>query len=85
MAQQTAIEWFVDYLEEHLLAYDMKLNLKQTEAYDMAKAMEKEQIIKSFNQGYREGELDNGNQLYPQKDISEYCDAEQYYKEKFNK
>jgi len=47
MAQQTAIEWLVNWSKENPLAFQSDYY----EAIEQAKAMEKEQIIKAFNYG----------------------------------
>jgi hypothetical protein len=45
--KQTAVEWLVNELEEHYVFYD----IKNTVAFQQAKAMEKEQIIDAFQAG----------------------------------
>lgn len=72
MKQQTAIQWLIEQL----------LNLNPTqiewhEAVEKAKQMEKQQIMDAYNQGYREGELDDEKF---EGDISEFTDALLYYK-----
>jgi hypothetical protein len=77
LAQQTAVEWFIDYLEEHLLAYDMKINIKQTEAYIWAKEMDKQQKKYAWVDG-------NGTQMcITSKDVDECFDD--YYNETYGK
>jgi len=85
MAQQTAVEWLKDKLKE---TYDKegKLPLAYTlHLVEQAKQMEKEQIIRSYCDGfYRSGEGWNGE--YGLKDIeniAEEINAEQYYNETF--
>jgi hypothetical protein len=71
----TAVEWLID-----------KIYFKQVEAnrelLDQALEMEKQQIINSFNEGYRIGNSDaetfNG-------DIANFSDASLYYNETFKK
>jgi hypothetical protein len=59
MAQQTAVEWFY----QRMLAKDIK------EVFEQAKAIEKEQIIKAFNEGTFS--------------LDEKINAEQYYNETY--
>ena len=47
----TSIEWFVEQLEEHLLSQDIVLQLKNTEAFEQAKEMHKQEIINSYRVG----------------------------------
>jgi hypothetical protein len=44
MKEQTAVEWLVNELENH----HIKIDIKNTVAYQQAKAMEKEQIIDAY-------------------------------------
>jgi hypothetical protein len=43
--KQTAVEWLVNELEKH----HIKIDIKNTVAFQQAKEMEKEQIIKAAN------------------------------------
>jgi hypothetical protein len=43
--KQTAVEWLVNELENHHVFHD----IKNTVAYQQAKAMEKEQIMNAFD------------------------------------
>jgi hypothetical protein len=45
----TSIEWFIEQLEEHLLAQDIVLQLKNTEAFEQAKEMHKAEILAAAN------------------------------------
>lgn len=47
--QKTAVGWLIEQLEEHLLAENVVLNLKNTEAYELAIDMEREQLIMAYN------------------------------------
>jgi len=51
----TSIEWFIEQLEEHLLANDVVLQLKNTEAFEQAKEMHKQEIeqVSEFWHGQR--------------------------------
>jgi len=74
-AMQQLIEWVDKELK--LLNYEHQVIIdKATELLEV----EKQQIIRAFNQGYREGE---GEEYNPEKDISEYYDAECYYYNKY--
>lgn len=59
--KQTAVEWFYqmilpkDTQAVFLLAKDIEV------LFEQAKVMEKEQKLQSYNQGYRDGELDERN------------------------
>jgi len=79
MAQQTAVEWFIDesfklqvkYLHSDLTPVEYN-NLKE-QLKDKAKEMEKQQIVKAVNVGFDEGckfiediKLGNGEQYYTQ-------------------
>lgn len=66
--KQTAVEWLVNELEEHHVFHD----IKNTVAFQQAKAMEKEQIMQSLNDG--KGMVLNN---------IENKSLEQYYKETF--
>ena len=67
MAQKTAVEWLVEML-------DIDKNDSVTkDVINQAKAMEKEQIMDAFNQGFST----------PQWDKSKENKAEQYYNENF--
>ena len=44
MAQQTAVEWLVEFIQDHCIRIDEKV-------IEKAKAMEKEQIMESWKHG----------------------------------
>ena len=76
MAQQTAVEW----LQECLLTHFSHEQIMQFEGlFQQAKAMEKEQIIKAFDNGI----IAYNNQDRITDDIDN--DSEQYYNETYNK
>lgn len=72
MAQQTAIEWFIEQLPIRMQNYLQK-------DISIAKAMEKEQIKESFKDGVHEGVLTDINYLKCDND------AEYYYNETYKK
>jgi hypothetical protein len=74
--KQTAVEWFVEQLKSTRKKYMGYKNIEidYKELIQQAKAMEKEQIIESWDNGYDLGKHDD--QLNPD-------DAEQYYNETF--
>lgn len=73
--KQTAVEWLVSKTELNYYSdSDTLLAIQQ------ALEMEKQQIIDSYNQGYRDGEDDSSGE-----DISLYNDAEKYYNETYKK
>jgi hypothetical protein len=55
--KQTAVEWFVEQLPERMKNY---LN----DSIAIAKAMEKEQIIKAYDRGYDEYDIYRNGQNY---------------------
>ena len=63
MEKRTALEWLVEELENHYTHID----IKNTVAFDLAKAMEKEQIIEAYEMGeseWTEIEYKDGNDYY---------------------
>jgi hypothetical protein len=76
MAQETAVEWLVEQMEKD--SYQIlfgKLNAS-IETIEQAKAMEKEQIMKSYAEGCADSILDES---------TDKIRSEQYYKETYNK
>ena len=74
--QQTAVEWLVEQMEKD--SYQIlfgKLNAS-IETIEQAKAMEKEQIMKSYAEGCADSILDES---------TDKIRSEQYYKETYNK
>lgn len=67
-SKQTAVEWLVNELENH----HIKIDIKNTVAYQQAKEMEKEQIMDAHN---------NGQRVYA--DITFFNESEQYYNETY--
>jgi len=67
MKKQTAVEWFVEQLEQH----HTKIDIKNTVVFQQAKAMEKEQIESAYREGYNDCSL------------GRFADAEKYYNETF--
>lgn len=65
MKKQTAVEWLVNELETHHVFHD----IKNTNAYQIAKAMEREQIVKAWEYGC----------------MTNYGDAQTYYNETYKK
>ena len=72
MAQQTAVEWLVDYIK-NLEKYPYK-TIQELE--EQAKQMEKEQIVEAWNDGNFLGR--NGNIL------ADYSNGNGYYKKEFD-
>lgn len=76
--KQTAVEWLVQELEEHHVFYD----IKNTNAYQVAKEMEKQQIIDARDNGFKEsGEGWNGDFEI----TIEQINSVQYYNETYKK
>lgn len=67
--KMTAVDLFMAYVSKHkeFLGYDLD------EVYKQDKAIEKDQIVKAFNDGYDNGYVDSGKE------------AEQYYNETYKK
>jgi hypothetical protein len=64
MAQQTAVEWLFKHIEG-IKIIDGYEFIKLQEAFEQAKQMEKEQIIKAFNEGtFVEIEKINSEEYY---------------------
>ena len=63
--KQTAVEWLVDQLFSDNVIFGVSKEL-----FDQAKEMEKEQIIKAFNQSWHDR-------------MNPYKTAEKYYKETY--
>ena len=65
MAQQTAVEWLIEQY--------MKDGFFKREAYEKAKAMEKEQIENAHNSGFEEGHKHvKSNYMFLPKDGLQY-------------
>lgn len=58
-SKQTAVEWLVEQLEQHHTSID----IKNTVVFQQAKAMEKKQIVETYNEGALDG-LQLGEQYY---------------------
>jgi len=69
MAQQTAVEW----LKQQYIECGDTL---PSGVFEQAKQMDKERIMKAYNDGYRDGMSDHGDK---NKDISEFDNARLYY------
>jgi len=75
MAQQTAVEWLKQqYIERG--------DTLPSGVFEQAKQMDKERIVKAYNDGYRDGMTDHGDNS---KDISEFDNARLYYNETYGK
>jgi hypothetical protein len=80
MAQQTAVEWLKDKLKE---TYDKegKLPLAYTlHLVEQAKQMEKEQIMKAYDDG-----VDYEISIYSTMGVLTAMDSEEYYNETYSK
>ena len=79
----TAVEWFIQELKGYEYdGNDFVFNgVITTDLIKEAKAMDKQQKKDDFNAGYRQAEEDNG--IDGVIDISEFNNAEQYYKETY--
>lgn len=89
---RTVLQELIEYFEQQL-ALQRESNIKYTgeeaffDALDICKnaysTKEKQQIKDAFNQGYREGFTDGNNWSENEKDVAEFEDADNYYKNKF--
>ena len=77
MAQQTAVEWLIDWIgkSQYFIGNDL------LQAVQQAKAIEKEQIKAAYNKGYTEVEHDCCPSIGP--DVSLFSNAEDYYIETY--
>jgi predicted HAD superfamily phosphohydrolase len=75
MEQETAVDWLFTTLDNMLELYPSEWG-KVSKAVEEAKAMEKEQIVKAFNEGMSNSVQYFGNGV---------DEAEQYYNETYNK
>jgi hypothetical protein len=63
MVMQTSIEWLFDYVAAQEVGnYRIILDTRDLEeAYEEAKEMHKQEIVKAFDEAYMSGYKDNGN------------------------
>jgi len=52
--KEKAVEWLVEELERH----HVKIDIKNTVAFEQAKAIEKEQITEAYHAGLFDGSMD---------------------------
>jgi len=81
--KQTAVEWFEEKVEQHLLTFGSIQPNVLSKFKQQAKEMDKQQKMDAYNQGYRDGEVDAHNPTNISKDISEFSNAENYIKETY--
>ena len=77
MTQQTAVEWLDRWFRDNPEATHEEGN----KALEQAKQMEKDQLIQTYNDGYKDGQTDPDKS----KDISECSNGKLYYNETFKK
>jgi len=75
MKKQTAVEWLVEELEKH----HTKIDIKNTVAFNQAKAMEKEQIVDAHYEGAKHFNEFCRHEQYPM-----YVDSETYLHSNYN-
>lgn len=80
MAQQTAVNWLVDQIKSDQNQKALSAN-EWMEVIEQAKQMEKDQLIQTYNDGYKDGQSDPDKS----KDISECSNGKLYYNETFKK
>lgn len=78
MKKQTAVEWLKQQ-------YIQRGDTLPSGVFEEAKQMEENQHIETYNDGYRDGELDGLSSNKIGKDISEFSNAKLYFHEKFRK
>jgi predicted secreted protein len=92
-AGQTVVSELISYFQQQLrLQRESKFKYTGEEAFvdaiDICKnafaTKEKQQIKDAFNHGYREGFSDGNSWYENEKDVSEYEDAENYYKSTYS-
>ena len=67
MSKQTAVEYLIEEMQKRIPPYYGHYVMQMDKVYDQAKAMEKEQIIKAFCEGY-----DHDGDNYDGAEISYY-------------
>lgn len=77
--EKTALRKLIDYMEENYHLTD-----ESRQEFKQAILAEIEQIKLAFNEGYRIGFGDANHVTENDKDISEYDDSENYYKNNYN-
>ena len=80
MAQQTAVEWLLQQIENK---NDKEFSSYYQEFVEQAKAMEKEQIIKAWDRGYVVGGVNGSNDWVNECDLTD--NGEYYYNETYKK
>ncbi len=76
--EQSSIDIIIETLKKlYLYNFSIKAVCEQ------AKERHKKEIIEAYNQGYREGEVDN-SLMMNYKDVSDYDNGINYYKEKYS-
>ena len=76
MAQQTALEWYMEKMNEYFDNASIHCGLdKEGEIYEQAKEMEKDQICEAWQHGKQQTFLGLGKVLT----------SEEYYNETYNK
>lgn len=89
MSNKTALKELIEYFEQQLrLQRSSEIKYTTEEALvdviqvckNAQKTKEKEQLINAYNQGYRDGEIQEYNS---ENDVSEFDDAENYYNNTF--
>ena len=62
MKKQTAVEWMVGQIKDiFYVAQSSEMTKRFEVVYQKAKSMEKEQMVASYEKGYDDGYIDNGN------------------------
>jgi hypothetical protein len=77
MAQQTAVEWLIEEIHKNMGVWIPQ------HIQEQAKAMEKEQIIKAWNNAYYIGGANGSNDWVNECELTD--NAEYYYNETYNK
>lgn len=80
---KTPIEWLIDKFENE---YGFNFGVFEKELIYEATKLETQHIKDAYNEGYRDGEHDCGSvSTSRDKDISQYANAEVYYKNAYKK
>jgi hypothetical protein len=80
MAQQTAVNWLVDQIKNDQNQKALSAS-EWIGVIEQAKQIQKDQLIQTYNDGYRDGQTDPDRS----KDISECSNGKLYYNETFKK
>jgi len=77
----TSIEWLIEELTPSIALQQKYID----ELKEKAKKMHKQEVMKAFNQGHREGWIDGMGLSIDDQDVETFQDANLYYQQTFKK